>query len=564
MKLRIAVIALLLGIANLTAADRPHNIFDDDWTPPKPAQSSRPAPKPQTPPPVDPNTKIAPPTAQPKAVAPQIPVSAPAPARLPIPTPAAQSAVRKVMTEVFADQLIDRSISARRKLTAALLAQVDKSAGAPVEQFVLLAAAVDSAVDAANLPSAFRAADRMAAAFDVDGLEIKIDAAVRIGFKAASPESTTENVNAALELSNELARADDYTAALRVCAALQPATSADPALRSLLQQRQRELSASREAADHFALDLARLTESPDDPDANLAAGRYLCFIKSEWEKGLPMLGKGSDPNLKTLAALELSNPKTPEEIANLADKWWDIVAKQIDQTSRVAVTAHAAALYDRAIVGITGLRKTQIEKRIAEAAKASMHAPGKTVVNLIKLIDVKRDAIGGTWKTVTTPAGTEIESPAKGISKIAIRYQPPEEYDFHIEFTRVSGEPSVTQVFTLGDHHCVWIAGWQNRFRGFATINGRNADENKTTLKGPAISTVGQRYSSLVQVRKGGIAAYLDGKLVAAYQTDGADLDVPGRWNIGKPALGLGTGSSDTLFHVVELIEIGGHGRPAP
>ncbi len=41
----------------------------------------------------------------------------------------------------------------------------------------------------------------------------------------------------------------------------------------------------------------KLKESPDDPAANLAVGSYLCFNKDQWERGLPMLAKGSDPAL---------------------------------------------------------------------------------------------------------------------------------------------------------------------------------------------------------------------------------------------------------------------------
>jgi hypothetical protein len=43
-----------------------------------------------------------------------------------------------VMTEVFPDQLADRSLLARRKLAQALLAQSDQSADKPSDQFVLL------------------------------------------------------------------------------------------------------------------------------------------------------------------------------------------------------------------------------------------------------------------------------------------------------------------------------------------------------------------------------------------------------------------------------------------
>src|SRR5689334_7252009 len=93
-----------------TTADRPRNIFDDDWTPPKAAQ------KPQ-PPITVPVTQTANPThsAKPAPANPLTPKTIPAvapqpPARLAVPAKSAQAATRRVMKEVFAEQLADRSI----------------------------------------------------------------------------------------------------------------------------------------------------------------------------------------------------------------------------------------------------------------------------------------------------------------------------------------------------------------------------------------------------------------------------------------------------------------------
>jgi hypothetical protein len=371
---------VITALVQTASADRPHNIFDDDWTPPKPATTTRPpAPaKPPTPPPADPPSKTAPDnTAQtPKETTTVSPVITPAPpARLAVPSSTAQAAVRKVMKEVFAAQLADRSIPARRKLTTALLEQVDKSADAPVDQFVLLAAAIDSAIDSANLPAACRAADKMSATFDIDGLGVKADAALRIGPKSTVSEQAAENVSAAIDLADALAQVDDYASAVRVCVALFPSTAANPVLKTQLQQRQRELTIAREVADRFVRDQARLNASPADPALNLSVGRYLCFVKNDWEIGLPLLAKSSDPLLKSSAIFELSKPITPEENAHLADNWWDTAAKQPDATSRANVTAHAAVFYARAIDNIAGLRKVQIEKRMADAANlATAHA----------------------------------------------------------------------------------------------------------------------------------------------------------------------------------------------
>jgi hypothetical protein len=569
------VAAVLVFSAIVTAgtargADRQRNIFDDDWTPPKTAEKARPPVTviPPAQPPADAPAKNATSKQPLPKVTPAIPAAPKAPARLPVPAKSAQAAVRQVMKEVYGEQLADRSVAARRKLASALLAQADKSRQVPTDQFVLLVAAIDAAVDGVNLPAALQAADRMADAFDVDGLGVKADAALRLGPKSGSAESAAaENIDAVLGLSRELASADDFATAARVCAALQPAAARDAAMRAQLQQRQRELVTARDAADRFAKDLERLKASPDDPAANLGVGRYTCFVKGEWDAGLPMLAKGADSTLKMLAVQELAHSTTAEETTAVADAWWDLSAKQPDVNSRAAVTDHAATLYERCVSEIAGLRKVQIEKRIAEAAKLSgsnsskRALANKGVVDLLKLIDLKRDTVKGVWK-VDDSGG--LVSPSVRDARVVFRYQPPEEYDFHIEFTRLSGEATTVQMVAHGGHRCVWLVGLEDRIRGFENIDRRGVFANATAVKGPAISTIGQRYSSVVKVRKDGLAAYLDGTLVAEYKTDGSDLSVTPHWNIGESPLGIGTSSNETVFHVAEIREVTGRGHPIP
>ena len=48
--------------------------------------------------------------------------------------------------------------------------------------------------------------------------------------------------------------------------------------------------------------IEKLKQSAGDPEANLTAGRYSCFYKDDWAKGLSMLARGSDAALKDVAS----------------------------------------------------------------------------------------------------------------------------------------------------------------------------------------------------------------------------------------------------------------------
>src|SRR3954469_10380053 len=109
-RIAVGLVVLMITLARAAmAADRPRNIFDDDWTPPKTAEKPRPPvtviPPPSAPanPPGDAPKSSLPKPPSPKAT-PTIP-AAPKPAvRLAVPDKSAQAAVRQAMKEVYAEQ----------------------------------------------------------------------------------------------------------------------------------------------------------------------------------------------------------------------------------------------------------------------------------------------------------------------------------------------------------------------------------------------------------------------------------------------------------------------------
>jgi hypothetical protein len=365
---------ILTAAALLLTAGAAHgagkSIFDDDWVPPKPvgpagAAAADPAWKPP----------VADPTAKPAS-------------RLPVPDRAAQAAVRKTLREVFADQLADGSVAARRKLAQALLGQAAKSADAPVDRFVLLAAAVDAGVEGQSLPLAFKAADELGAAYDVDPLAVKAE---KLGkFRPAPPGdasaiSSEENWAAALDVADRLVAAEDFAAAARTLAGLQAAAGADAKARATVQRRLRDLGAAREAHGAAAKQAERLAANADDPAANLAVGRYRCFFKNDWAGGLPLLARGGDAKLKTLAAAELGGAAGgPDAMVQTADGWWS-AHETLPAPAKGNVQAHAAKLYRQALPALKGLAKAKVEKRLEAVASAEAEGAGPWVEILGKM-----------------------------------------------------------------------------------------------------------------------------------------------------------------------------------
>ena len=79
---------------------------------------------------------------------------------------------------------------------------------------------------------------------------------------------------------------------------------------------------------------AKLKTSPDDVASCTVVGRHLCLTKDDWDQGLALLAKGSDPALKSLAQRDLEQVQTPHALAELAGDWWACSEKQLPNGSR--------------------------------------------------------------------------------------------------------------------------------------------------------------------------------------------------------------------------------------
>jgi len=96
-------------------------------------------------------------------------------------------------------------------------------------------------------------------------------------------------------------------------------------------------------------------------------GRFLCFYRGQWEEGLPHLARGSDDELRLLAARELTGPTSPSDQADLAESWF-FLAKRYRDHARRQLALHAKTWYDRCLDGLEGDAKQRAEGNLREIA----------------------------------------------------------------------------------------------------------------------------------------------------------------------------------------------------
>ncbi len=545
---RVLFHALLLAWLPAFTARAAGNIFDDDWTPPVP-RATRPSSLTTAFPASQPALPVAQPHGEsPLTTSPQRPIHT---APVPVPDKALQAKSRRLFKEIFAKELADHSSASRRKLALKLLEMAEKSADVPPDHFVLLVAAAEASRDAADLELTARATDALATAYHVDGLRIRSDIALAVLAMRDPAAGSEANCLVIFQLCDQLVAIDDYTTATRLLTGLRPLVTAHPPLVAQVARRAQEMDAIRAASDRAERLSDRLRSTPDDPSANLVVGQFFCFYKQDWPHGLPFLAKSSDQRMKGLAATELGRPADAEAVIRLADGWWEI-ANSLRDPARRHIQLHAVVLYKLVLDKSSGLRRVAIEKRIDEVANLDQ----PSAVNLLQFIDPQRDAIHGVWRMEQNG----LLSDDGQYARFRIPYQPPEEYDFRIVFTRVEGNNDVCQLLSQGQTSFAWVmAAGNNTMMYFTTIKKLNGDTNYVQ----SALTTGQKTESVVKVRRDSVAAYINGKLMSQHKMD-FDTDVAPGLSGAKGALGLASYSSPTRFEVIEIIEITGHGKPIP
>jgi hypothetical protein len=468
------------------------------------------------------------------------------------------------MTELFARDLADPSLPARRALAHKLIDASAKLADAPADQFVVLGGAIEAAVEAGDLGLAFQAGDKLADAFGLDSLSLKANAAMKISSRAYTA-NLAGNVPAALALLGPLVSVEDFSAASRLVAVLKQIPAADPALRAAIQNWAKEIDDARSARDRLAPALDKLKASPQDPDANSAVGRYTTLVLGDWERGLPMLARGDDPKWAALARADLADPSDTAAHATVAEGWFDLAQSSAGR-AKVLLLERAAGQYRLAAPDLAGLQRVVADKRIAEAdAAVAAAGPGAGhasvgrggTIHLLSLID-DRDLARVDWSR----DGVAVVSDERE-SCLTLPWLAPAEYDFAAEFARLSGNGDVILSFPVGKGTCDFSIGADYNTHAMLGQIGDKWTGGNPTLTDASVPN-NERHRIEVRVRRDGVGGYLDGKRLCYWQTNGDDMNGHHSYSARMPGLlALGSYKSHTVFYSVDVTDPRGAGSPA-
>jgi hypothetical protein len=368
------------GVAQLKAA-RPSVTelkWDETGPPAQVAGVPTSSPAAASPPTFGPPPGFLPPALGPTAAAPASPAS-----RQPLPELSAKQAALAAVKDVFKDDYAAAKTPAKKSELATKLYEQSRKAADPTERYVLLEEAVAFGVEGDDIQSARSALYEMAAGFQVPAAA-KYVAGWKDMLGGARPPETVRalltDMNRLFDGAVKSAEFDDAKA-IGDYATTTAQRLRDVAEIKLVRDRNAELAVRHKEHAAAKTALEKLATTPDDPEANLAVGRYRAIVEKDWVNALALLAKGSDPVWKDLAVKTLAAGNQPAAVSAVADAWWD--AAQTKPAQKAELAAGARFWYQAALGSLAGLQKTRVENRIAEAGLLA--AESKIPITLLPL-----------------------------------------------------------------------------------------------------------------------------------------------------------------------------------
>lgn len=297
----------------------------------------------------------------------------------PIPGHVAQQEAERKIREIYAVDYADAAFAGRRTLARRLIDAASQTTRDTDARYVLLREARDVSAEAGDVTTAFEAIDRLVETYPITKLHERVDALGKSVPKLSTTQAQLAGASICMDLVEQCLVEGDYD---RVETLLALATSATRAAKSVPYARWIEWRAQSIRPLKAAYEVARpaeriLARTPDDPQANATMGRFVAFVKGDFDAGLNLLAKGDDAALAKLADQDLETPegKAAAQLV-MAGAWWDAADAQPEY--RNAIRARAGYWYGLAVPGLEGLDKALAQRRLLEVettAKAAIVKP---------------------------------------------------------------------------------------------------------------------------------------------------------------------------------------------
>jgi hypothetical protein len=239
------------------------------------------------------------------------------------PVEATLEAERRLLEE-HGQRLAENKLEDQANLARELIKNTDPRIHNNEERFARLQLARRLAGEAADFATAMTACDELAKWYDVDLVRTKAAVLAKYAPLATTPQHHEALAEACIRIGFEAIGNEDYrfSPVLSELATKAAAKAPDTTFVWRAEFLAQEAVAGRTGFRRIRHWVEKLREDPKHAEANLNVGKFLCFVKNDWETGLSMLAQSHDSDFQGLAEEELKKPDTSPKQIDLGHRWW--------------------------------------------------------------------------------------------------------------------------------------------------------------------------------------------------------------------------------------------------
>lgn len=302
------------------------------------------------------------------------------PDRMPVPAQIDIDRAGQRLQNLFREQLVTiERPSDREKFIAALLKQAAGLDSDPAGMYAMLVMAMNQSTEAGSQQNLLTAIDLIVSRFDVDAYQINVETLTNFVRGSTRNDDSISNLKQPflgrmVRTMSAAIAADDYEAARNLCrfAMRMTPTTRGSDLSTLLAQLSVSLSESGSIYNRVIESLSVLRENSDDKQANATVGRYLCFVKGDWDRGLPLLRIGDSGPIGEMATRDLQGgDNTADQIA-IGDAWWSLSERTDKAAFQNAAMDRANHWYEIAFDSLSpSIDRMHVKARLDETRDAA-------------------------------------------------------------------------------------------------------------------------------------------------------------------------------------------------
>ncbi len=345
-------------------------------------------------------------------------------------------------------------------------------------RYALLDLALETAIAAGNAQYALRIIPEIESHFRVDVWTMRADSLVKLAPNAKSYTDRRAAAELAICLADRAMEGKAFEAAEKLLGAAQKASGRvrDPLLTRMTSLRSRELSAAQKMAAQLEAAQRQLDGGGTSAEDNAVVGRYLIFLRNDWEAGWKYLAAGKESAIQDLAKKELAQPASADDQLALGNTWlnWAKTAGDTEQNTGWLRAQHwielavpqlkgpeqvrankeleelSSKATPRTLAG-TSLVDDWLQKPAGELLTIPAHGGPVTALAVARsgrwVITAGGDGLVRAWDLFNGKQLSEIQPSVNGINSISLL---PDE-----RFVMVSGSQQAIEIWNLANHRRV-------------------------------------------------------------------------------------------------------------